>query len=141
MAEEEGSFVTEFYNRLAATAVRMINKRGRLIRLIRFDETAANAGRPWKGPPINPTEPGSDVFGVFVPPTSVRQFGLSALGLGTEMESMIATSEQIIIVSAGETDLRQFSEVLDQSERWGIFTSQILKPGSTTLLGFLGVRR
>jgi len=141
MAEEEGSFVTEFYNRLAATAIRMINKRGRLIRLIRFDETAANAARPWKGPPVSPTEPSSDVFGVFVPPTSVRHFGLSALGLGTEMESMISTSEQIIIVSVGETDLRQFSEILDQSERWGIFTSQILKPGSTTLLGFLGVRR
>ena len=133
--------MTEFYNRLAATAIRMINKRGRLIRLIRFDETAANAARPWKGPPVSPTEPSSDVFGVFVPPTSVRQFGLSALGLGTEMESMISTSEQIIIVSVGETDLRQFSEILDQSERWGIFTSQILKPGSTTLLGFLGVRR
>jgi len=141
MVEEEESFVTDFYNGLAATAIRMINKRGRSIRLIRFDETAANAARPWRGPPSSPTEPGSNVFGVFVPPISVRQFGLSALGLGTEMESMIAVSEQIIIVSAGEIDLRQFSEVLDQSERWGIFASQILKPGSTTLLGFLGVRR
>jgi len=141
MAEEGESFVTDFYNRLAATAVRLINKRGRLIRLIRFDETAANAARPWKGPPIIPTEPSTEVYGVFVPPTSVRQFGLTALGLGTEMESMIATSEQIIIVSSGETDLRQFSEVFDQAQRWGIFASQILKPGSTTLLGFLGVRR
>lgn len=133
--------MTDFYTRVVATAVRMINKRGRLIKLIRFDETSDNVSRPWKGPPASPTEPSSDVYGVFIQPTSVRQFGLSALGLGTEMESMIATSEQIIIISAGETDLRQFSEVLDQSERWGIFTSQILKPGDKTLLGFLGVRR
>ena len=131
----------DFYASKAATAKRLINKRGRSIELIRLDESAANTSRPWKGPPSTPTEGTLPLKGVFVPPNTVRQFGLSALGLGTQLEDMISMSDQVIIVAQGEVDLRIFTEVLDDGMRWGIFASQILKPGDVTLLGFLGVRR
>ena len=131
----------DFYASKAATAKRLINKRGRSIELIRLDESAANTSRPWKGPPSTPSETTLPLKGVFVPPNTVRQFGLSALGLGTQLEDMISMSDQVIIVAQGEVDLRIFTEVLDDGMRWGIFASQILKPGDVTLLGFLGVRR
>ena len=131
----------DFYASKAATAKRLINKRGRSIELIRLDESAANTSRPWKGPPSTPSETTPQLRGVFVPPNTVRQFGLSALGLGTQLEDMISMSDQVIIVAQGEVDLRIFTEVLDDGVRWGIFASQILKPGDVTLLGFLGVRR
>ena len=131
----------DFYASKVATAKRLINKRGRSIELIRLDESAANTSRPWKGPPSTPSETTLPLKGVFVPPNTVRQFGLSALGLGTQLEDMISMSDQVIIVAQGEVDLRIFTEVLDDGMRWGIFASQILKPGDVTLLGFLGVRR
>jgi hypothetical protein len=133
--------VLDFYASKAATAKRLINKRGRSIELIRLDESAANTSRPWKGPPSTPSETTLPLKGVFVPPNTVRKFGLSALGLGTQLEDMISMSDQVIIVAQGEVDLRIFTEVLDDGMRWGIFASQILKPGDVTLLGFLGVRR
>jgi len=133
--------VPDFYASKAATALRLINKRGSSIELIKLDETAANSARPWKGPPLTPTEGTLPLKGVFVPPNTVRQFGLSALGLGTQLEDMISMSEQVIIVAQGEVDIREYTEVLDSGSRWGIFASQVLKPGDVTLLGFLGVRR
>ncbi|QDP61611.1 MAG: hypothetical protein Tp138OMZ00d2C19078261_72 [Prokaryotic dsDNA virus sp.] len=131
----------EFYERMAATANRLITKRGRDLRLVRLDQDAGDTQRPWWGPGDNPNEQFLPLKGVFVPPGTVRQFGLQSLGLGTEIEDMIAWSEQIIIVAQGENDLRLYKEVDDGGVRWGVVASQILKPGTTTLLGFIGVRR
>jgi len=128
------------YVRLSQTAERLIKNNGRSISFVKLNENAANSSRPWKGPPTG-GESTLALNGVFVPPNTVRQFGLTALGEGTEFKDLVTFSEQIIIVAQGETDLREYTSVIDGSVRWGIIGLQVLRPGDTTLLGFVGVRR
>lgn len=132
------------YVRLAQTANRLIRNNGRSITFVRLAEAAADPARPWKGPPS--TGPGAaettlPLVGVFVPPNTVRQFGLTALGEGTEFKDLVTFSQQIIITAQGENDLREFTSVVDGSDRWGIIGLQVLKPADVTLLAFVGVRR
>jgi hypothetical protein len=127
------------YNRLAATALRLINKNGRSISFVKLNETPADSDRPWNGPVAGETT--IDLKGVFVPPNTVRQFGLTALGEGTEWKDLVTFSEEIIIVAQGEVDLREYTKVVDRTERWGIIGMQVLRPGDVTLLAFVGVRR
>lgn len=128
------------YVRLAATASRLIEKSGRSITFVKLNETADDPAKPWRGPPDG-GDTNLPLFGVFVPPNTVRQFGLSALGEGTEFDDLVTRSEQIIITFQGENDLRDYTEVEDRGERWGIIGLQVLRPGDTTLLAFVGVRR
>lgn len=127
------------YNRFSEVASRLIKNNGRSISLIRLNETPDDPQKPWKGP--SGAETTVAVNGVFVPPNTVRQFGLSALGEGTEFKDLVSFSEQIIIVSQGDEDIRKFTSVLDGGVRWGIIGTQVLKPGTKILLGFIGVRR
>jgi len=132
------------YAKLQKTAQRLIDKNGRSITLVRQDRTNDNASRPWKNN-ADPSGAGAQkeiVKGVFVPPNTVRQFGLTALGQGAEIEDLIANSENVIIISPGDAyDVREFQEVIDGTETWGIVGTQILRPADLVLLGFLGVKR
>jgi len=128
------------HTKFVTLAKKLLNSHGRSISFIKLNELPADPNKPWKGPGVG-GETTLLVDGVFVPPNTVRQFGLTALGLGTEFQDLIAMSQQIIIVSPGENDLREYTSVLDNGERWGIIGLQILKPGITTILGFVGVRR
>lgn len=127
------------YTRLAATAQRLIKNNGRSITFVKLDEASADPTQPWNGPSTNETT--LALNGVFVPPNTVRQFGLSALGEGTEFKDLVTFSEQVIITAQGENDLREYTKVIDRSDRWGIIGLQVLRPGDTTLLAFVGVRR
>ena len=131
------------YVRMAATAQRLITKNGRSIQFARPDNAPANANRPWKGPLTGEeAQPLTiNLMGVFVPPNTVRQFGLTALGEGTEYRDLVTYSQQIIITAPGEQDLREFISVIDRDERWGIIGLQVLRPADITLLAFVGVRR
>ena len=128
------------YSRLAQTAERLIRNSGRSITFVRLGETPSDSSAPWKGP-ASGGEISLPLIGTFVPPNTVRQFGLTALGEGTEFNDLVTRSEQIIITAQGENDLRLFTEVVDRNERWGIIGLQVLRPGDTTLLAFVGVRR
>lgn len=128
------------YNRLAQTAARLIKNNGRSITFIKLNETPADSNRPWKGP-ASGGEVTLALNGVFVPPNIVRQFGLMALGEGTEFSDLVTFSEQIIITAQGENNLREYTSVLDNGDRWGIIGLQVLKPGLKTILAFVGVRR
>ena len=123
------------YDRLAATAARLVKNSGRSVTFVKLNETPSDPAQPWKGP-ASGGETTLALNGVFVPPGSVR-----ALGEGTEFEDLVARSEQIVITAQGENDLREFTEVVDQSIRWGITGLQVLRPGNTTLLAFVGLRR
>lgn len=128
------------YARLAQTAERLVRNAGRSIIFVKLKETPSDPSRPWKGPGAG-GEINLPLVGVFVPPNAVRQFGLPSLGEGTEFRDLVTRSEQIIITFQGENDLRQYSSVVDGDDRWGIIGTQVLRPGSVTLLGFVGVRR
>lgn len=127
------------YVSLAATSKRLVEANGRLITFIRDNETPDDPAKPWEG------STGADttviLSGVFVPPNTVRQFGLTALGQGTDYQELITKSEQIVITYPETEDIREFTHILDDSVRWGIIGIQVLKPGATQLLAFVGVRR
>lgn len=128
------------YVRLAQTANRLITANGRSIQMVRKNEVSADPTRPWTGPPAG-GETTLDLSGVFVPPNTVRQFGLTALGRGTDFMDLVAMSEQIIITYPGPNDLRVYTEVVDEGVRWGIIGLQELKPGTVEMLAFIGVKR
>ena len=134
------------YDRLLATANRLITKAGRPIVLSRQDRTLADPARPWKGN-LQTGDGGVPVtletVGCFVPPNTVREFGITSLGEGTELRDLLTLSQQIIIIPGNviQTDFRQFTSVIDRGERWGIMAFQVLRPGPVMLLGFVGVRR
>lgn len=125
---------------LVKTALRLLNTRGREISFIKLNESPLSVNEPWKGPPST-GENSLILKGVFVPPVAITGFGLSALGEGTQYRDLVTFSEQIIIVSPGEIDLRDYTKVIDRNDRWGITSLQVLRPGKITILGFVGVRR
>lgn len=127
------------YARMVKTIERLIKANGRLVDFVRQSEIAADPAKPWKGPTT--TEVTSEKPIVAVPPNTVRQFGLTALGEGTEFIDLITMSEQVLIVFPGIDDLRQYSTVRDTGVNWGIIGIQVLRPGTTQLLAFVGVRR
>lgn len=128
------------YARLATVASRLIKNNGRSVTFIKLNENASSSSKPWNGPPSG-GETNLSLNGVFVPPNTVRQFGLTALGQGTEFQDLLAFSEQVIITAQGDNDLREYSSVMDNNVRWGIIGLQVLKPGDTSLIAFVGVRR
>jgi len=127
------------YYKLAETSERLITDRGRSITFIQNPETPVDSTKPWKA------QTGADVVfttkAVFLPPRSVTQFGLSALGQGTEFEDLIASSEYFAIFFPGTIDCRNFIKVQDGLETFGIKAIQILQPGDVQLLGLVGMRR
>ena len=127
------------YVKLAATAQRLVAANGRLITFVRKSEVASDPAKPWGAQVGADTD--FETSAVFVPPNTVRQFGLTALGQGTEFKDLIAFSESVGIFFPGTTDCRQFSHVEDGAETFGIIGLQILKPGDVQMLGFVGIRR
>jgi hypothetical protein len=132
------------YVKLLATANRLIAKNGRDVVLKRFPRVPVDNTKPWRGP-IEATEEFPDVTlsirGVFVPPNTVREFGLTSLGEGSLMEDMIKTSHQIVIIPGQSTDIRDFNILTDRDQDWGIKAMQVLRPGDIALLAFIGVAR
>ncbi len=129
------------YVKLSATALRLISNNGRTVELVRKDQAPGDVTKPWNGP-ADATDALTTIRAVFVPPNTVRQFGLTALGQGTEFEEMITRSEHIAIVNPEELELRQFIKLKEaDGTEWGFTGIQVLKPGDIQLLAFIGVRR
>lgn len=129
-----------FYLRLQATANRLITARGREFFLVSESRTPVDPLKPWDLP-SSIGETVTSFRGVFVPPNTVRQFGITALGRGTEFIDLLTKSEQVVIAATGDTDVRVFSTLRDGNVDWGILGSQELKPGNIGLISFIGVRR
>jgi hypothetical protein len=127
------------YVKLANTAKKLINANGREITFIGKSQAASDPSKPWDGP-TGGTDISLVLDGVFVPPNTVRQFGLTALGQGTEYVDLISFSEEIIITFPGDNDLRNYIQVIDEVT-YGIVGIQVLKPGPLNLLAFVGIRR
>lgn len=124
--------------KLIATAQRLIKDNGRPVTFIRHDETLADTAKPWEGPTDARAAPSEtkNLDAVFVQPASAVR-----LGMTTEQSDLIMQSEQIMIVAPGTVDLLRFQEVLDGGVYWKITMVEILRPGPTTILGFVGIKR
>lgn len=128
------------YTSLSKNAERLIARFGRAVVLQGKAAAPTTPSKPWEGPSDVAGTP-LPLYGVFVPPNTVREFGLTALGHGTEFQDLITFSQQIMITFPGEVDLRDYTTLIDADVNWGIIGIQSLKPGPTTLLAFIGVRR
>lgn len=130
------------YVKLAGVADRLVKANGRSVEFLREAETRADPLKPWEGPGDEATTPPTSVMlnSVFVPPNTVRQFGITALGQGTEFVDLVTWTEQIGIVFPEEYDMRTFTHLVD-GDRYGITGLQVLKPGDIQLLAFIAVRR
>lgn len=138
------------YAELIGVAQDLLAEFGRAVKLLGYTgQTPTDTNKPWKSPTGAPDE--LELDAAFVPPNTVRQFGLTALGEGTDFSDLVAKSEQIAIVSPGaQVDLRNYTVLIDirqintwtvHQNRWGIIGLQVLRPGDDVVLGFLGVRR
>jgi len=127
-----------FYNGIAATASDLITRFGRDVTFV-AKRTTEPASEPWKANTGGETT--IALKGAFAPPNTVRQFGVTSLGLGTEFENMLQKSEQIIIVNSGDNDMRDYHVARDGGIDWGIIGIQQLKPGNVGILSFVLVRR
>lgn len=129
------------YVKLAGVAERLVRQNGREITFVRRPIAPVDPLRPWRGPDNTLDDETFVTRGVFVPPNTVRQFGLSALGEGTEFIDLIAFSEQIAIVFPGTEDLRQYKTIRDNGINWNMVGLQLLQPAEVKLLAFVGTRR
>lgn len=123
------------YEKLKATAARLIKDSGRSVSFIAFDETVDDASTPWKN--STPRTGGTSVSlnAVFVPPTSLQE-----LGANVQVQRLALTVEQILIVEPGTNDLKDYKEIDDGGTRYSIEFIEILKPGDTVLLAYVGVK-
>jgi len=129
------------YISLANKAAALVTKFGRSVTLVKFDETPADAAKPWRGNLTPRTDPDAStaVDAVFVEPASVEQLGWSVA-----KPEFFDRSTQILIVAPGATfssNLEGYDEVIDGSVRWKITGVEILKPGPLRMLYFIGVAR
>lgn len=119
------------YVRLQQTALRLVKANGREIT---FEKQGAVE------------ENGFISFGAFVVPNSLSKDGLAALGTGTQIQDLIARSQEIIIVAQGDENLLGYTVVHDphgpiENGRWHITGIQLLQPGRIGVLAFIGVDR
>lgn len=131
------------YNRLARTSERLITKNGRLITFKKPDPNAppADPQKPWNGPDPNAPMLELPLRAVFAPPNTVRQFGLTALGKGYEVEDLFAFVEQILILFPGENDVTEYPIVTDEGKDYNLVAYQLLRPANRSLVAFVGIRR
>lgn len=129
------------YAALAVTARELVEANGRQVTLRRLENAPSNALKPWRGAtdPTSPADASATPYGVAVSPSSAQ-----SLGMSTTDNDLVKKAEQIFIITpvSGETnDYSTFHELLDGAVPYRIIGVEKLKPGSTTLLYFIGVAR
>ena len=133
------------YVKLLVKVNKLIVKNGRSVTFWREGRADIDPSKPWKGPMQEIDGGDSKVTfvtkGVFVPPNTVREFGITSLGEGTLVDSMISMSQEIVIIAGTEIDLKQFKMLTDGPRDWGIRAIQVLRPADISVLAFVGVRR
>lgn len=123
---------------IIATAQAQIEANGREVTLIRHNETLSDVTQPWEGPVDARVAPvaTAKMFGVFFNPAEI-----SKLGISFEQDDLLPRAEQILMVSPGTVDIRQFQEILDEAVYWKIGHVEIFKPGKLVALAYIGVAR
>jgi hypothetical protein len=129
------------YAAVAATARALVEANGRQVTLRRFNTTASDAGKPWRGNtnPVAAPAASATPYGVAVPPSSA-----TSLGMSTQDNDLVKRSEQIFIITpvGGETeDYSTMNELVDGTEPYRIVGVEKLRPADVTLLYFVGVVR
>ncbi len=122
------------YVKLAATAQRLIDKTGRVVKLQRLSSEPADPDKPWKGPGQPEVAQEKELKATFVP---------AGGGLGRDLvdEELLKRVEQVALIAPSDVDLEVFNLVLDGGSKWKVEWIQTLKPAEQVLLYVFGVKR
>lgn len=124
------------YAKLAATALRLIEATGRSVTFERLVKEAADPSKPWRGAQEQAVDATLTQAATFVPPTG------AGLGKETVTPEMLARVQQVCLVGPSATfDLNRTSAIIDGGVKWMVDWVYELKPGSTSLLFAIGVKR
>lgn len=125
---------------LADVAIRLINKKGRDIVVVRSGDAPANPAKPWRAP-ANPVTGGDAIRvpckGVFVEYV-VKPWDPTPGGQDDRRpEKVLLIAAQAEGVAA--QDLLTFTSVEDNGRTWQIVKSEAIEPGEINYLYQLGV--
>jgi hypothetical protein len=132
--------VAKDYTNIANTALRLVEKYGRSMVVLKFVTTPANESKPWEGA----EDPREEAEAETINAVSVSTGEAVKLGMHTQDSDMVKRSDQILIVAPGaanQIDLSDFNEVADQGVNWKITMVEKLQPASTILLFYIGIKR
>lgn len=122
------------YDKLAATARRLIAKTGRGVTLLQLSSEAVDPDKPWKGPGKPTVEKEKDIIATFVPASS---------GLGRDLvdEELLKRADQVALIAPTDEDLEAYTSIRDNNVEWKIEWMQVLKPAEQVLLYIAGMKR
>lgn len=129
------------YTALSATALRLAKNFGRMVSIVKFAEVPADVNKPWRGNLTPREDPlaSTNVFMVFVQPSSAEELGLSITKFG-----LTDRQGQIAIFAPGPSDSIEYEgydEIIDGTVRWKIVDVEVLKPGPLRMVYFFKVER
>lgn len=117
-------------------AEELIGEEGRDVVFIKLATLPGAFPGETAGDPRNPPASQLPTKACFVEPDSLQR-----LGHTSKLDELIKRSEHICLVP-GTTDLEQFNELLDDDGLYYTITGmEKLRPGTRTLLYFVGVKR
>lgn len=129
------------YVRLGNTALRLVQKNGRGVRLHKLSATAGDPSMPWKGPTeANKIIDTQVLSGVFVSPSAF-------LGLRAQDDDLLKRYEQFLIVAPGPSytiDLSGYHLAQDDEPSSVLYRMEKvekLRPGPLTMLYYFGLYR
>ena len=114
------------WSRLVALAERLIENYGREVTLYKKSNVFTDASKPWLGPVDRIS---SDTISV----TAKAVFIDGGMSETRKDEELIRRNKKKFIVFT-ETDIRDFSSILDDGKIWQVDSISILKPGTTTIV-------
>ena len=127
------------YAEIAAVAETLIDETGRDVTFIRWDQTEADATKPWKGPSNPRTTPDATdtVKATFVPISTAA----SSLGIKIEDADLLKRTSQVCLVAPASFDLSTAQEIIDGAVHHRITFVEKLQPADVVLLYYVGVER
>lgn len=136
------------YVKAAATAKRLVEGAGRPVDVFKHNTTPDNPAQPWRGVSGPPTAPEGGatmaVIATFVPASGP---GFGKMVTDAEGELTVVYDQIALVASSsiptGSTveDLEDADSMRDGSDLWRIVAKGHLKPGPTSLLFVLGLKR
>lgn len=127
------------YQKLQATAVRLITNAGRQMIFRRHSRTLVNTAKPWLGYTGTPED--LTLYAVAVPPGAVRQFGITSLAQGFEFDDNFKNVQLTLIIASDNNSLDNIDEVIDGGETYKPINLQEFKPADRILVAYMGIRR
>ncbi len=127
------------YTKTAATALRLIEDKGREITFLKFDDTPDDLAKPWAKNAnlrIGPASVSTTLFATSVHPTDIN-----VLGVRIRDNDLMKQLREILIIAPGtfQGDLKEYQELDDGDRRFRITFMEQLKPANITILWYAGV--